>query len=69
MITRASNNYGPHQFPEKLIPLMISNALPVYGDGLQVRDWIGRLNRGPLEKRGPAYLCWVSQSYWIRGSL
>ena len=45
MITRASNNYGPFQFPEKLIPLMISNALenrplPVYGDGMQVRDWL-----------------------------
>jgi dTDP-glucose 4,6-dehydratase len=45
VITRCSNNYGPHQFPEKLIPLMISNALedrplPVYGDGRQVRDWI-----------------------------
>jgi dTDP-glucose 4,6-dehydratase len=45
VITRASNNYGPHQFPEKLIPLMISNAvddrpLPVYGDGQQVRDWL-----------------------------
>lgn len=44
-ITRASNNYGPFQFPEKLIPLMISNAmegkpLPVYGDGMQVRDWL-----------------------------
>jgi dTDP-glucose 4,6-dehydratase len=45
VITRASNNYGPHQFPEKLIPLMIANALedkplPVYGDGQQVRDWL-----------------------------
>lgn len=45
VITRCSNNYGPHQFPEKLIPLMILNAfedrpLPVYGDGLYVRDWI-----------------------------
>ena len=44
-ITRCSNNYGPYQFPEKLIPLMIINALsdkplPVYGDGLNVRDWI-----------------------------
>ena len=44
-ITRCSNNYGPYQFPEKLIPFMISNALedknlPVYGDGLQVRDWL-----------------------------
>lgn len=45
VITRCSNNYGPYQFPEKLIPLMITNALadkklPVYGDGLNVRDWI-----------------------------
>lgn len=45
VITRASNNYGPYQFPEKLIPLMIANALedrhlPVYGDGQQVRDWL-----------------------------
>lgn len=44
-ITRCSNNYGPYQFPEKLIPLMICNALhhkplPVYGDGLNVRDWL-----------------------------
>lgn len=44
-ITRCSNNYGPWQFPEKLIPLMISNArqdksLPVYGDGMQIRDWL-----------------------------
>ena len=45
VITRCSNNFGPYQFPEKLIPLMIANALenkplPVYGDGLNVRDWI-----------------------------
>lgn len=45
IITRCSNNYGPNQFPEKLIPLTITNALnnktiPVYGNGLQVRDWI-----------------------------
>ncbi len=45
VITRCSNNYGPYQFPEKLIPLMILNAmdgkpLPVYGDGMYVRDWI-----------------------------
>lgn len=44
-ITRCSNNYGPNQFPEKLIPLMICKAaadqpLPVYGDGLQIRDWL-----------------------------
>lgn len=44
-ITRCSNNYGPRQFPEKLIPLMICNALhnkplPIYGDGMQVRDWL-----------------------------
>lgn len=45
LITRCSNNYGPYQFPEKLIPLFISNVLedksvPVYGDGMQIRDWI-----------------------------
>jgi dTDP-glucose 4,6-dehydratase len=45
IITRCSNNYGPYQFPEKLIPLLISNALadmplPIYGDGMNVRDWI-----------------------------
>jgi len=44
-ITRCSNNYGPYQFPEKLIPLMICNAmqdkqLPIYGDGLNIRDWL-----------------------------
>jgi dTDP-glucose 4,6-dehydratase len=45
LITRCSNNYGPYQFPEKLIPLFISNLsrdeqVPVYGDGMQVRDWL-----------------------------
>ncbi len=45
LTTRCSNNYGPYQFPEKLIPLMIANAredepLPIYGDGMQVRDWL-----------------------------
>jgi dTDP-glucose 4,6-dehydratase len=45
VVTRCSNNYGPYQFPEKLIPLMVCNAmrdipLPVYGDGLNVRDWL-----------------------------
>ncbi len=45
IVTRCSNNYGPYQFPEKLIPLIITNALadrelPVYGDGLNIRDWI-----------------------------
>ncbi len=45
VITRCSNNYGPYQFPEKLIPLMINNCmndkqLPVYGDGMQIRDWL-----------------------------
>ncbi len=44
-ITRCSNNYGPYQFPEKLIPLMIGNVLqlkdlPIYGDGMQIRDWL-----------------------------
>jgi dTDP-glucose 4,6-dehydratase len=45
VVTRASNNYGPHQFPEKVIPLFITNAMddkpvPLYGDGLNVRDWL-----------------------------
>ena len=45
VVTRGSNTYGPHQYPEKLIPLFVTNAidqepLPVYGDGLQVRDWL-----------------------------
>ncbi|MDW2056795.1 dTDP-glucose 4,6-dehydratase [Vibrio sp. 506] len=45
MVTNCSNNYGPYHFPEKLIPLMILNALdgkplPVYGDGMQIRDWL-----------------------------
>ena len=45
VITRCSNNYGPYQFPEKLVPLMIANALedkplPIYGDGQNVRDWL-----------------------------
>jgi dTDP-glucose 4,6-dehydratase len=45
LVTRASNNYGPRQYPEKVIPLFITNAfedqqLPLYGDGLQVRDWL-----------------------------
>ena len=44
-ITRCSNNYGPYQYPEKLIPLLITNCLhdrklPIYGDGLQIRDWL-----------------------------
>jgi dTDP-glucose 4,6-dehydratase len=45
MITRASNNFGPYQYPEKVIPLFVTNAidgepLPLYGDGLQIRDWL-----------------------------
>src|SRR5207237_10555989 len=45
LITRCSNNYGPYQFPEKLMPVLITNAmedrpLPIYGDGLNVREWI-----------------------------
>ena len=45
VVTRASNNYGPNQFPEKVIPLFITNAiddrgLPLYGDGMNVRDWL-----------------------------
>jgi dTDP-glucose 4,6-dehydratase len=67
VVTRCSNNYGPYQFPEKLIPLMIANAmrglpLPVYGDGLNVRDWIhvedhGRGLLAALE-RGAAGECY-----------
>ena len=67
VVTRCSNNYGPYQFPEKLIPLMIANAvrglpLPVYGDGLNVRDWIhvedhGRGLLAALEK-GAAGECY-----------
>ena len=63
IVTRTSNNYGPYQFPEKLLPLAISNAMegrpiPVYGDGLQVRDWIHvadntRALRMVLEKGRP----------------
>lgn len=62
-ITRCSNNYGPYQFPEKLIPLMIHNAqndraLPVYGDGMQIRDWLHVRDHcaaivAVLEKGGP----------------
>lgn len=60
-ITRCSNNYGPYQFPEKLIPLMIYNAqgdksLPVYGDGMQIRDWLHVLDHcaaiGAVLERG-----------------
>ncbi|MCL6635156.1 MAG: dTDP-glucose 4,6-dehydratase [Peptococcaceae bacterium] len=63
VITRCSNNFGPYQFPEKLIPLVITNALedkpvPVYGDGLNVRDWIHVLDhcrglRLAIEKGAP----------------
>lgn len=67
VITRCSNNYGPYQFPEKLIPLMIANAredkpLPIYGDGKNVRDWIHVLDhcrgiRRAMEagRKGEAY--------------
>jgi dTDP-glucose 4,6-dehydratase len=67
VVTRCSNNYGPYQFPEKLIPLMIANALedkplPVYGDGQNVRDWIhvedharGLLAALEQGKRGEVY--------------
>ena len=51
VITRGSNNYGPYQYPEKFVPLFISNALegkdcPLYGDGLNVRDWLHVLDHG-----------------------
>ncbi len=56
IVTRASNNYGPCQFPEKLIPLMITHAfddkpLPVYGDGMQIRDWLYRGRSLPRHSR------------------
>ncbi len=63
LITRTSNNYGPYQFPEKLLPLAIANVLedrpiPVYGDGMQVRDWVHvadncRALRAVLERGRP----------------
>ncbi len=61
VITRCSNNYGPYQFPEKLIPLFVSNLLadepvPVYGDGMQVRDWIHVLDH-----------CTGVEAAWRRG--
>ena len=72
LITNCSNNYGPWQFPEKLIPLMILNAveekdLPVYGDGRQVRDWLHVRDhcealRAVLERGG------VGQTYCIGGN-
>jgi dTDP-glucose 4,6-dehydratase len=56
VVTRCSNNFGPYQFPEKLIPLVISNALeerpiPVYGDGMNVRDWLYVLDHCSALKR------------------
>jgi dTDP-glucose 4,6-dehydratase len=63
LITRCSNNYGPYQFPEKLIPLFITNLMreepvPVYGDGLQVRDWIHVADH-----------CAAIEAVWRRGRL
>jgi dTDP-glucose 4,6-dehydratase len=62
VITRCSNNYGPYQFPEKLIPLFVSNLLadqqvPVYGDGMQIRDWIHVLDH-----------CRGVEAAWRRGA-
>jgi len=56
VVTRCSNNFGPYQFPEKLIPLVISNALedkpiPVYGDGMNMRDWLYVLDHCSALKR------------------
>jgi dTDP-glucose 4,6-dehydratase len=62
VVTRCSNNYGPYQFPEKLIPLFVTNLLkdepvPVYGDGMQVRDWIHVLDH-----------CRGVEAAWRRGT-
>jgi dTDP-glucose 4,6-dehydratase len=59
VITRSSNNFGPYQYPEKMIPLFITNALddqtlPLYGDGRQVRDWIYVLDNCAAIDRVPA---------------
>src|SRR5277367_1909900 len=71
LVTNCSNNYGPYQFPEKLIPLMIANALqgkalPVYGDGQQVRDWLYVLDHcraiGTVLERGR-----VGETYNVGG--
>ncbi len=71
LVTNCSNNYGPYQFPEKLIPLMIANALagkalPVYGDGQQVRDWLYVLDHcraiGAVLERGR-----VGETYNVGG--
>ena len=63
VVTRCSNNYGPYQFPEKLIPLFITNllrgeAVPVYGDGLNVRDWVHVADH-----------CAAIESVWRRGRI
>jgi dTDP-glucose 4,6-dehydratase len=62
VITRCSNNYGPYQFPEKLIPLFVTNIMnnqqvPVYGDGMQIRDWIHVLDH-----------CRGVEAAWRRGN-
>ena len=65
VVTRCSNNYGPYQFPEKVIPLFVTNLLdggtvPLYGDGGNVRDWLhvadhcARHPAGPATRAGPA---------------
>ena len=59
MITRSTNNFGPYQFPEKLIPLFVTNLLegrrcPLYGDGLNVRDWIYVAGQLPGPRHGAA---------------
>src|ERR1700680_2268823 len=76
IVTRASNNYGPYQFPEKLIPLMISNALedkplPVYGDGLQIRDWLYvedhcRALLAILEKGRDGEIYNIGGNWWVQ---
>ena len=72
LTTNCSNNYGPFQFPEKLIPLMIMNALnkkplPVYGDGLNVRDWLYVLSATtatPFQRCLKA-AAWARSTTWV----
>jgi dTDP-glucose 4,6-dehydratase len=73
LTTNCSNNYGPYHFPEKLIPLMIVNALagknlPVYGDGMQVRDWLYVRDHCSAIRRVLAAGAWARPTTWAAGT-